>query len=495
MHCESRPGQTSYILPTSVMKAFQRLGGYCLPNIHTIYWKKHVTNLYARSLLHVPGPSLRHLHLASDHTQPHCYDPEELVSLQFPFSDASDAQTDVLELLARLRDNCPQLQTVTFKVLGAELYATDALSNAICSWFQLQTFQAPAVPINLSALKHLASLPSLHTLNISLETSLELVDDSLPALRSNMSPVFPCLRCLVANNIRADVCIQLLDAIQSCTLYNVSLLIAGHIPSEEIGNLCVALGRHPSSAVIAKLCIRSLTTLSRCMDPHQAHSEPHHHNPLMIPAKRVHSPLPSSAISPLLSLKSLQHVSLLGPCFASLDDSMVAQMAVAWPQLSTAHLCHAATDSAPTLAGLAALAQCKHLEVLSIPISDVDERAVAAAMAMRPARLFTPALEPEQRCPLRLLNVSSGWMSDGNAERTAAALSAWFPELGSVVFEDVHKRAGVRFRDYKTLQENTHRWHQAGLRIGTWVRIREQEQRWAGRRKLGSQEERSTTIM
>ena len=396
-------------------------------------------------------------------------------------------ETNVLEMLAHIQQSCPLLRTFTFCIAGSRFYAARALSDSVCGWSQLQNYQTPYISISPDALKHLASLPSLHTLNALIETPFDSLDDHLIPSWYNISPGFLHLRSLVAITARAAVCINLLDAIQSCTLNHIKLVVSRHTPSAEIGNLCVALGRHPSSAVIANLSIRFDSSLNICVEPRQGASKPQRYALPRFPTRRVHSSLPSSALSPLCYLKSLQNVYLLGFCFASLDDPTAAQMAMAWPQLRVADLCHDSTNSALTLAGLAPFAQCEHLEYLSVPLCDVDEQAVAAAMALKPGKLFTPSLEVGGRCPLMVLNVSRGWIREESTVGATAALSAWFPELHMVTYEGSIGRGRVSSVGHNPLEAVQCRWNAVGYGISFWVKIREQEQRWHSRRKLASQ--------
>ena len=118
------------------------------------------------------------------------------------------------------------------------------------------------------------------------------------------------------------------------------------------------------------------------------------------PDSDPHEPFPQGVLTPLLALGSLQKLFLKGPCFSSLHDATLAAMVRAFPNLWAAMFCpDAAPNQGATLAGLGVLVGLKELRSVHVPLSHVDERALADAFSRLGQREALPSSLPPGPSP------------------------------------------------------------------------------------------------
>ncbi|KAM5538361.1 hypothetical protein V8D89_007963 [Ganoderma adspersum] len=436
----------------------------------------------------------------------------------------------LLDILAHLSSHCPRIRHFELDTTPFPFYAADSLDAAVCRWSYLRSFEAHTCPLRPEALKHLAALPSLRLLNTFIDLPpADLVDILLP--HSEAPLVFPALHELALHAPRLTICTRMLELIESMILTKISIYAYAHASPEDIRGVLSALAACGSRDTIIDLLPSSPSS------PHDPATAPSGSSapPPPAPHPQRHAPLPQTALSPLLSLKQLRQLSLLGPCFASLHATTLAAMAHALPHLGIAALCpDAAADPRVALAGLAELTRFRALRSAQLSLADVDERAVSDAFARQgmpagpraePRRAGTgnnfgvvpapaspePAPEPEpaptststpdsdpgqddhgpddadrgtDSSLLWSLAVGHARIAESCVEGTAAALSAWFPRLAGTNFtldpdSDEPVLRGMGFRDGEDVAEVRRRWQRVGELVGAFARVREQERRWA----------------
>ena len=129
----------------------------------------------------------------------------------------------LLDIIAHLSSHCPQLHTFELDTTPFPFYVADALSDAVCRWSHLRSFEAYTCPLRPEAWKYLAALPSLCLLNAFVNLSIEVLSEVL--LSGPQDPlVFSALRNLILHAWhQLKTCTILIKAIKSTTLAKVSL--------------------------------------------------------------------------------------------------------------------------------------------------------------------------------------------------------------------------------------------------------------------------------
>ncbi|PIL31205.1 hypothetical protein GSI_05903 [Ganoderma sinense ZZ0214-1] len=397
----------------------------------------------------------------------------------------------LLELLTHLRRHCPNILNFRLDALPFAFYAAEPLAAAILGWNHLWSLQALTTPLKANAVKHIAALPSLRLLKANIHLPASALDDALMTQHPDL-PSFPALRELVIHTDRLETCTRLVEAIHSPTLVDVTLLANDRAPPSALARLCTALSRHPS----LKNLVFGPGMGSR------GHAYPQRRGFQSSPPD-PHSPpaaLTPDVLRPLFSLRALERIALDGTCYASLDDRALAELAQAWPNLSSAKLCPEAAHpfvTHVTLAGLAPLAALRWIDTFDVALSDVDARAIDAAFRTRPPHC-EPAGYPNRgrdndgdsgRCPLQLLGVGRARLGASDAEAVSAVLSAWFPELQrteyliNFEYEELELRS-LGFADLHEMDELYWRWGGVGRSVRAFALVREQERRWAVRKRI-----------
>ena len=518
------------VLSPSVWSSFREHDIGSLFNLSGIHYVRlsalEETQRLADPIHHFIGPSLAEFFLTLQGGKDYedlIEDPEGLL----------EAKPDpvLLDVLAHLSSTCPRLRNFELDTTPFPFYAANALSNAVCRWSHLRSFEAHTCPLKPEAWKHLAALPWLRVLNVFVDIPTEVLKEVLvPGPQDPL--VFPALRHLTLHARRLETCAILIELIESMTLSKISLYTYDHASPGDIENVCDALAACVFRDAIQELLIKPGCTIH---DPDRPTSSPQTAPGPSVSApagsaQRLggspypHEPLPPTVLAPLLSLKSLHNLSLLGPCFSSLHNTTLAAIAQELPNLWTAVLCpDAAPNQGVTLAGLGVLAGLKDLHSIQVPLAHIDERAVADAffyqrnLGSDPSSHPTPgpasssavqahdglppaplevASEPapddniahrgstSRQCHgLRYINVGYSRISEGCVEGAAAALSAWFPRLVAVNVsvdpdseEPVLRAMG--FRDRDDAAGVNRRWEQVGSLVASFALVRRQEREW-----------------
>nr|VWP00917.1 Putative lanosterol 14-alpha-demethylase (EC [Ganoderma boninense] len=406
-----------------------------------------------------------------------------------PGPEQSEAQP-LLELLTHLRRHCPNILNFRLDTLPFAFYAGDPLAAAILSWNHLWSLQALTTPLEANALKHLAFLPSLRLLKANIHLPASALDDAL-IVQHSTSQSFPALRELVIHADRLETCTRIVEAIHSPTLDDVTALAHDRAPPSAIARLCTALSQHTSlKNLVFGPGLGSRGPASPLRRVFKAPSSSSAPDP---PAA-----LAPDDLRPLFSLRALERIVLDGTCYASLDDRAVAELAQAWPHLSTAKLCPGASSrpfaTRVTLAGLAPLAALRSVDTVTIALADVDARAIDAAWRTSPPPAEPagyPSLDRVRDgrkcvCPLQLLGVGRARLRAEDKEAVSAVLSAWFPKLRHteyLIHSNVHTDR-LEWEDLREMDELYWRWSTVGRSVRAFALVREQERCWMAGRSI-----------
>ena len=466
-------------LSSSIWNAFEQHCAEYLPNLHTLICREQsLEGICLADPFHVfLGPSMSSFDLSihgGKDERVHLYDPA-------PVRPEEGEATPLLELLTHLRRHCPNIHNFRLDALPFAFYVAEPLAEAIGRWNYLSSLQALTTPLKASALKHLASLPSLRLLKANIHLPTAVLDDALTS--QPHTPSFPVLRELVVHTDRLETCTCVVEAIQSPFLDDATLLANDHASTETIGSLCTALSRHTT--------LRTLIFgpgMGR-----RGHAYPQRRgfqHPAATPDVEPAS-LSPAVLAPLLSLHALKRITLDGTCYASLDDRAVAELAAAWPNLNCLKLCPEAAYpfvTHVTLAGLAPLAALRCIGAIDVALSDVDARAIDTAFKIRPPHLVQP-ISDSGGCPLQVLCVGRARLKREDTVGVSAVLSAWFPRLQRTEWlinfgytEPELRRLG--FEELHEMDRLYWTWRAVEDTIHGFALVREQERRWAvGRRR------------
>ncbi|KAI1791983.1 hypothetical protein LXA43DRAFT_1061006 [Ganoderma leucocontextum] len=431
-------------LSASMWDAFQKHCPEPLPNLHTlicrrIHQGKHLGDHFHMLL----GPSIRSFDLQIQRSGGNHLPRQQIFN-------ALEADTASPKLLNHLGRHCPHLHNFKLDPYPFAANATEPLAEAICRWDCLRSLQALGTPLKAGALRHLASLPCLRLLKANVNLLTPALDDGL--IVQPGFPTFAALRELVIHANHLETCTRIVDAIHSPSLDDVVLYATEHAVAETIRSLCTALSRHIGlKHLLIGSGVGTYGWKSRRVLPYR-HISPHMAC-ILGTSDLAPVPLALSVLAPLLSLRSLERISLRGTCYASLDDRALSELARAWPDLHSAALYPNASHpyaTRVTLAGLAPLAALRRLRWFGVALSDVGAEDVDAAFKVmappRPMMMITPEAHwphdaapltrsgpsnanATEMCPLRGLYVGHARLCEERAEGVSAALSAWFPEL------------------------------------------------------------------
>ncbi|KAI1791017.1 hypothetical protein LXA43DRAFT_1014102 [Ganoderma leucocontextum] len=476
-------------LSASIWNSFEQHCVEHLPNLHTLICRERsFEGICFADPFHIfLGPSMCSFDLSihgGKDERPCFFDPTVA-------RREKDGVIPLLELLTHLRQHCPDIRNFRLDALPFAFYAAEPLGAAICGWNHLWSLQALTTPLKASALKHLAALPSLRLLKANIHMPPQVLDDAL-MIQPHASTSFPVLRELVIHTNCLETCTSIVQAIRSPSLDDVILLANDYASTETVGSLCTALSRH--------IVLKNLT-IGPGMGS-RGHAYPQRRgfqSPAVTPDVEP-APLSPAILQPLLSLRALERIALDGTCYAELDDRAIAELAQAWPNLNSAKLCPEASHpfvTRVTLAGLAPLGALCKLDTIDVALSDVDARAIDAAFGIKPPHLEVTPLDATHpgrtsgRCPLQFLGVGRARLGTNDTEAVSAVLSAWFPELQRVeclinfgYMEPEVRRLG--FEDLHEMDDLYWRWVVVGRAVRGFAMVREQEGRWAMKRRVDS---------
>jgi len=317
--------------------------------------------------------------------------------------------SDATTFLAILKTKCPFLEHLEFCGIPDELCLT--VSQFVCGWGNLQTFWGNQSPtVTDETFIHLALLPTLSKLKLNLgHNSLPLALPSQP---------FASLRDL-------DLCTYdigvITDLLKSYHRYHLrSLALRFHSP--------ITVQPTELTHVIRDHCAHS------CLTRLVLHDASH------IPCLS----LDSYTLRPLFAFTKLAIVNIFNDLHR-VDDTLLGEMAKAWPQLEKLTLSNNAEGNGAkmTLAGLVPLARyCPKLEATWLPLD--------ASNIERPGRKFRNH---------QLTKLGIGYSNIKDAMAVAEFLSDIFPNLCSISWPAKNRAAGEKWTE---VQKMLDMWRREG---------------------------------
>ena len=377
----------------------------CLPNLRRITKKGAVLANPCEYIHLFIGPRLEDLK---------CY-----VSATWRQNDSASAEDEwivkVLMSLSRYPASIRKLEMLGI-VTGDSVPAL--LSDTVAKMSQLERFISfRDIPLLPKALDHLASLSTLHILDIHVKSA-----DYPRGVPSAYADPFPHLVDITVSADTVAWIVAFAQNLRSPSLQMIGLQSPQHAPSATYSQLFAVLADRPSNNNLRALLVQFDVP-----------------NPTCAPAA-----LSTDIISPLFSLRSLETITVKGNCYAALDDHGLATMGEAWPHLQAAEFCSSyggTASSAPalppraTFAGVQALTQkCPNLQILSIPLADVHADELAAVLTQKPFPRASDgaALSSWELSELAELGVGAATLEEADVLPMAAVLSQWFPSLEHV---------------------------------------------------------------
>ncbi|KAI0754859.1 hypothetical protein C8Q80DRAFT_1141472 [Daedaleopsis nitida] len=420
-----------------------------LPNLGVLHVQPHGEQLttFYRSLPIFFCPRIRNFH-CSGH----------------PDGDGDVAFHECERTLYKLQVAAPTLLYFSFTVNPWFSRMSTAICSTICQLHHLNAIHTDPIPISLDALRHLASLRSLRTLDVKIE---EKVDDEALALFHNMSQQhFPNLRFLrLVHEVSMPILTTILCSVRSSLLTKIDMEVNDcNIPVLDIADVIHAIGTRKGRHRIQTVVIKALTVKRGETDPM----------------------LGEDTLEPLLRLKNLVELNLdlCGP-FEVTDDFLIT-MGSCWPNIKRLELGRSMYSSEhgekylATFLGLVVIAhKCPKLAVLRVAL-DPDLKRIPGTL-----RRNRPGLGVEHDA-MRTLKVGRSKIEDSVG--VAAFLSDLFPKLIDVECdwpweEEVEENEDLTEEEREAILAEAiyrTRWQRAvWTLLPKFVRIREQERRWA----------------
>ncbi|KAJ7882040.1 hypothetical protein B0H14DRAFT_1492469 [Mycena olivaceomarginata] len=374
--------QLSYSYPDCA--AFYEMLRMCLPpeplfsNIESLLWETSDAALLPHFRLFI-GPRLTSLTVST-------------------FQSASH-----LSLLPALATQCPLLQEVCILTSDGLPGRCETLSFFVKQLTRLESLEVPC--LDAVALDHLAKRPVLDFVHL---------DDQTP-----LSPVLGLPSKEVPSSCDIDVLTLTVTDARAATE------VLARLHASPIRSLTIQFPKNTSATAVREIyngvavnCNHaSLVSLSIALPPRDSTDTAADPEQIALYA------VPGTHLFPLFTLTTLTSVTLATPVGLDLDDAAAAEIARAWPRITSLDLAGSAFLHVPprtTLCALLAFARfCPHLWRLSLPINARSVPKWQKAQTAAEAR-------PTQRC-LRSLHV--GESPVGTPLDVAAYLSSIFPRL------------------------------------------------------------------
>ncbi|RDX46746.1 hypothetical protein OH76DRAFT_1406586 [Lentinus brumalis] len=409
----------------------------CFPNLHSIF--KYESQPPMVEPMHIfLCNTLRNLSLK--------FAPSRLVLWEDPVPDP--ARRWITNFFAGFPSYSP-MRLVSFQVLGA------------------RTGLFPP-----STLAHLAAIPTLQTLGITL-----LSDDFPDGVKLfNVVSPFPSLRTIQIETDSTLLCAGLLGEV--CSSHIETLKVDSDEPEpvslDDFHAVATVLANCPSAHVMKHLTLELGPLPCELEDP---------------------VPIRPDVFAIIHGLHALEEIVLGRGCYAALDDDALVATLEAWPQIRVAKLCssetlHFGDSDTPrvTLSGLAAIAgRCQAIEAVEVPLADIDRSEVARLLTRKPPRIWEPVGLGLFRtcCPLKTLGVGPSVLAKEDIVGVAAVLSQWFPKLRTIYY--LTPLSGPDWDQGKTdwgvpidpqVERQYWWWGKVGRLIHVFASTREQEQKW-----------------
>ncbi|OAX33883.1 hypothetical protein K503DRAFT_775124 [Rhizopogon vinicolor AM-OR11-026] len=301
-----------------------------LPNLHTLQWWDE-RDSFLPLLQALLAPTIR-----------------SLILFRPPRTGIPGPSFAKSAFLVSLAARCPHIQEFICPYSHDSDEHSDSVSESVCRWSKLVRIETGV--LSTRALAHLASLPSLKSLNFM---SCNFIDstqhNSIPTFTSKLDKVSITASSIPILSLRNVHFV-------SCQSMVFCLNHLGSVLSNplDIPDLIVSLSeRFPSD--IEKLVVE-ITGLGSLSTGHLAD---------------LRFVLNSNAVTSLLSFNCLRTVDLSCFCASAIDDVAVKMMAQSWPQLEQFYLGSRARWPTPpslTFTGLVHLIRhCQHLHDIAIP--------------------------------------------------------------------------------------------------------------------------------
>jgi hypothetical protein len=276
----------------------------------------------------------------------HLFIGRKLITFFLQFSAISCDESAGATILTALKTKSPSLEELEINA-GPQTspVLSFALSDLLCGLKHLKTFSSPCISLTNAAFEHLASLPDL----IILELGIQNEDLFMPI--SPGPPAFAALREMTVWALHLTKTINVINCMRSAPLEVVIFHIETSPPASLIHHVFLKLLETCSSA--------SLARIYGFQDDFNAEQNEGDTN------------LDVHAFRPLLSFSNLQYV-WINACvsFENVDNALIKDMALAWPQLRQLDLGSMSCWGAPskvTLEGLVPFCNnCPDLQVLGI---------------------------------------------------------------------------------------------------------------------------------
>ncbi|KAJ7247412.1 hypothetical protein B0H12DRAFT_1324907 [Mycena haematopus] len=313
--------------------------------------------------------------------------------------------TSHLSLLPALATQCPLLRQVCILTSDGLPGRCETVSFFVKQLTRLESLEVPC--LDAAALDHLAKRPALDFVHLDDQTPLSPV----LGLASQTEVPSPCdIDMLTLTVTDAHAATEVLARLHASPIHSLTIQFPKTTPATAVKEIYTGVAVNCTQASLNSLSITlppTGTTDTAAADPEQI---------------ALYAVL-GAHLLPLFTLTTLTSVTLAGPVGLDLDDTAVADIARAWPRLTSLDLGGSAFSHIPprtTLRALLAFARlCPHLWRLSLPIN------ARSVPKWRKAKTIADA-RPTQQC-LRSLNV--GESPVGTPLDVAAYLSGIFPCL------------------------------------------------------------------
>ena len=247
-----------------------------------------------------------------------------------------------------LKARCPNIERLYISYGQHSDQVNRVVSDLICSLSSLRAVHCMNITCNSRAIKHLSSRPSLQDLHVLLPD--ELVQQNILDGSSNIRP-FLAIQDLDITVASIASAVEFLKVTSSSSnLESLSIIINHILPTPAQLHVALAVMQQNSFCNTLTTFVLGDNIL-----------------PTGIPLHAIDG----QTLAPLLQCRNLEHINIhISYGHAAIDNSLLKDMASAWPRLrslglyaSDAHLWHAKAD----LRGLVCLAQnCHSLESVSL---------------------------------------------------------------------------------------------------------------------------------
>ncbi|KAI0738343.1 hypothetical protein C8Q80DRAFT_1124952 [Daedaleopsis nitida] len=405
------------------------------------------------------------------------YDSVTTAPLQEISEEAAVDDQNIVLLLKALAAS-PRLSKLHFGLKIQLPETSAAFSDALGSLVGLVDVTIDVEAINARAWRHLSSLHTLRSLSCRASSPDLSMADARPTTPTSFAP-FPSLTDLhLFGAISLDMCTLLFGTISSARLSRIRLysdVATGTHAARRASfkALTVVIAAHPAARSLRTICIG--TGLDGTRPPW-----------IYVPDPVA---LPAGVLEPLTTLSQLTHLELAGDEYAAIDDTVVAGMAKAWPEIVTLSLCPCGIPrpdtgdhrTSVTVAGLAPFANHAHLEGLNIALADIDASTLPPMLSRRRVD------DSGTLAPPLILGVGNAWIDERAEREFAVSVSTLFPRLAVIRHLWVHPAhlpvPEGQNPDVAAVQ--LPRWNGICRLVSGISRIRVQERNW--RRKVSEE--------